>query len=212
MLIAAIALAAKGIAVILPIAGAALVSVNLKVIALTSSLMGLKIALAKTGIGLLVIALGGLATAFIKARGEAKAFQDLITSGGQEDVQKAYDKQLESIKKIEAELNKGNKRSKTRLFQKLEEAKTDLEALQTRLDTLKVEEKITAEKEKQNEASKKAEEQIKKNEEATKKLKEKFMEIGKSVEEGIVQNLTDAVMGTQTLGQAAVSVLNNLKR
>ena len=38
------------------------------------------------------------------------------------------------------------------------------------------------------------------------------MEIGKSVEEGIVQNLTDAVMGTQTIGQAAVSVLNNLKR
>ncbi len=43
-------------------------------------------------------------------------------------------------------------------------------------------------------------------------LKEKFMEIGQSVEQGIVSNLTDAVMGTKTLAQAAVSVLNDLKR
>ena len=212
MLIAAIALAAKGIAVILPIAGAALVAVNLKVIALTSSLMGLKIALAKTGIGLLVIALGGLATAFIKARGEAKAFQDLITSGGQEDVTKAFEKQQKAVKDLEKELEKARGNAKRGAQRKLEEAQADLDALQKRLETLEVEKEITAEKEKQNEASKKAEEQIKKNEEATKKLKEKFMEIGKSVEEGIVQNLTDAVMGTQTLGQAAVSVLNNLKR
>jgi len=44
------------------------------------------------------------------------------------------------------------------------------------------------------------------------KLKEKFMEIGQSIENGVVQNLTDAAMGTQTLGQAAINVLNNLKR
>jgi len=43
-------------------------------------------------------------------------------------------------------------------------------------------------------------------------LKEKFMEIGQGIEQGIVSNLTDAVMGTKTLAQAAVSVLNNLKR
>ena len=44
------------------------------------------------------------------------------------------------------------------------------------------------------------------------KLKEKFMEIGQAVEQGIVSNLTDAVMGTQTLAQAAINVLNQLKR
>ena len=43
-------------------------------------------------------------------------------------------------------------------------------------------------------------------------LKEKFMEIGKSVEEGMVQGLTDAVMGTKSLSEAASGVLNNLKR
>ena len=43
-------------------------------------------------------------------------------------------------------------------------------------------------------------------------LKQKFMEIGQAVEQGIVSNLTDAVMGTQTLAQAAINVLNQLKR
>ena len=43
-------------------------------------------------------------------------------------------------------------------------------------------------------------------------LKEKFMEIGQGIEQGIVSNLTDAVVGTQTLAQAAVNVLNQLKR
>jgi phage-related minor tail protein len=38
------------------------------------------------------------------------------------------------------------------------------------------------------------------------------MEIGASIEKSIVGNLTDAVMGTQSLGQAAVNVLNTLKR
>ena len=43
-------------------------------------------------------------------------------------------------------------------------------------------------------------------------LKQKFMEIGQAVEQGIVSNLTDAVMGTKTLAQAAIGVLNQLKR
>jgi tape measure domain-containing protein len=53
---------------------------------------------------------------------------------------------------------------------------------------------------------------IKKAISETDQLKEKFMEIGQSVEQGIVSNLTDAVMGTKTLAQAAISVLDNLKR
>ena len=43
-------------------------------------------------------------------------------------------------------------------------------------------------------------------------LKEKFMEIGQGIEDGIVSGLTDAVMGTKTLAEAAIGVLNNLKR
>ena len=43
-------------------------------------------------------------------------------------------------------------------------------------------------------------------------LKDKFMEIGQGIEGGIVSGLTDAVMGTKTLAEAATGVLNNLKR
>ena len=47
---------------------------------------------------------------------------------------------------------------------------------------------------------------------AAQELTEKFEKIGESVEKSIVGNLTDAVMGTQSLGQAAVNVLDSLKR
>ena len=212
LLIGGLALGAKAVALTIPVAGAAIAAANLKVIALTSSLMGLKIALAGTGIGLLVIALGGLATAFFKARGEAKAFQDLITQGAEEDVTKALEKQTELVKKLAKEQAKARGNAKRGAERKLKEAKADLEALQKRKEALAVEEKITEEKKKQNEEQEKAQEEIKKTEEATKSLKEKFKEIGKAVEEGIVQNLTDAVMGTKTLAEAAINVLNQLKR
>ena len=180
--------------------------------ATTLALGALKVAIATTGIGLLVLAVGGLTTAFMKARREAKAFQELITEGAEEDVTKAFNAQQKAVKDLEKELEKARGNAKRGAQRKLEEAEADLEALRNRLETLEVEKGITAEKEKQNEASKKAEEQIRKNEEATKTLKEKFKEIGKAVDNGIVQNLTDAAMGTQTLGQAAINVLNQLKR
>ena len=44
------------------------------------------------------------------------------------------------------------------------------------------------------------------------KLKETFMEIGRGIEDGIVSGLTDAVMGTKSLAEVAISVLNDLKR
>ena len=49
------------------------------------------------------------------------------------------------------------------------------------------------------------------NDEA-KKLKDTFDEIGQSVEDNLVQNLTDAIMGAQTLGEALTGVLRNLQR
>ena len=43
-------------------------------------------------------------------------------------------------------------------------------------------------------------------------LKQKFDEIGQSVEDNLVQNLTDAVMGAKSLGDALTSVLRGLQR
>ena len=53
---------------------------------------------------------------------------------------------------------------------------------------------------------------INKQKEAAQELKRKFDEIGQSVEDNLVRNLTDAVMGAQTLGQALSSVLRSLQR
>ena len=47
---------------------------------------------------------------------------------------------------------------------------------------------------------------------STNELKDKFKKIGEDIERGIVTNLTDAVMGTKSLAEAATNVLNNLKR
>ena len=44
------------------------------------------------------------------------------------------------------------------------------------------------------------------------KLAERFQKIGDSVRQGIVSNLTDAVMGTKTLAEAAINVLEKLRR
>ena len=54
--------------------------------------------------------------------------------------------------------------------------------------------------------------EIDKNAEAAEELKGKFAAMGQEIEDGIVQNLTDAVMGTKTLAEAAINVLDRMKR
>jgi len=66
--------------------------------------------------------------------------------------------------------------------------------------------------EKKNKLLEEGNKKLKKQEETAKALKQKFMNIGQDIEKGIVSNLADAVEGTKTLAQAAVSVLNDLKR
>ena len=180
--------------------------------ATTLALGALKIALATTGIGLLVLAVGGLTTAFMKARREAQEFQSIITEGSGEEVEKALKKQQDALEKIDKQLAKAKGRAEQSLERQRKAIEQDIEALQKRQETLAEEEKITEEQKKQNEEKKKSAELIKKQQEETEKLKEKFMEVGMSIEQGVVQNLTDAAMGTKTLGEAAISVLNDLKR
>tara|TARA_R100000329_G_scaffold93703_1_gene78063 strand:- start:7 stop:2019 length:2013 start_codon:yes stop_codon:yes gene_type:complete len=63
-----------------------------------------------------------------------------------------------------------------------------------------------------NQALKDQKTEIDKNAEAAEALKNKFNQIGKEIEDGIVSNLTDAVMGTQTLAEAAINVLERMRR
>ncbi len=160
----------------------------------------------------LATAIGVATTAIIKHRQEQKKFNDVVNEGSEEEVNKLLKKQEEIRKSLEKRLSNSNGRKKESVQRTLDEVNADIALLEGRNKVLEKEKQITKEKDKQDEANNKIQEAKKKQEEQTEKLKEKYMEIGKSVEDGIVQNLTDAAMGTQTLGQAAISVLNDLKR
>jgi len=62
-----------------------------------------------------------------------------------------------------------------------------------------------------NEELKNQKESIDKNKEAAEKLNEQYRQIGEETRQGLVENLREAVNGSQTLGQALGNVLNNLK-
>ena len=177
----------------------------------TLALGALKIAMATTGIGLLVVGVGALATAFMKARRKAKEFQELIAEGQGEEVTEAIEKQKKAVEELQKKLAESGKRGKSRLFTKLEEEKAELRMLEGRLKTLESEEKITAAKEKQNEENKKAEESLKKQQEETDKLKDKMTEVGEEIESSIKNNLRDAITGAKTFGEAMTGVLNRIR-
>jgi len=180
--------------------------------ALAISTGALSIALNALPLVGLATLLGVATTAIIKHNQEQKKFNELVKEGSEEEVNKILKEQLQIRDKLIKRLDKANGRSKQGIQNRLDEVNADIALLEGRNNILEKEKEITKEKEKQNEASKKIQEEQKKQEEQTKSLRERYMEIGKSVEEGIVSNLTDAVMGTKTLAQAAISVLDNLKR
>ncbi len=180
--------------------------------ALAISTGALSIALNALPFVALATVLGVATTAIIKHRQEQKKFNDLINEGSEEEVNKLLKKQVDIRNKLNERLKQANGRSKQGIQNRIDEINEDIKLLEGRNNVLEKEQEITKEKEKQEEKNKKIQDSLKEQEKQTEKLKEKYMEIGKSVEDGIVQNLTDAAMGTQTLGQAAISVLNDLKR
>jgi len=180
--------------------------------ALAISTGALSIALNALPFVALATVLGVATTAIIKHRQEQKKFNDLVNEGSEEEVNKLLKKQVDIRNKLNERLKQANGRSKQGIQNRIDDMNEDIKLLEGRNNVLEKEQEITKEKEKQEEKNKKIQDSLKEQEKQTEKLKEKYMEIGKSVEDGIVQNLTDAAMGTQTLGQAAISVLNDLKR
>ena len=89
------------------------------------------------------------------------------------------------------------------LTQKMDDFKTKFAGMDlTELETLI----------KDNQQLEKSIKNLERKEEAAKALQKRFEQIGKSIEDGIVSNLADAVEGTKTLADAAINVLNKLKR
>ena len=294
-----IAAAIKGISVIAPIVAAQALAIKTSLLGVsvgaqiaTGSLIGMKatlaatsggfatataatafkIALAKTGIGLVVIGLGFLATALLKASNAQKNFNKLLKEGTTADINeqlkitktkienlktelenvgkgrsagaeklrinreldKAIDKaddlkvaleaaenreltrefnlQLENLKNQNAELTKAVKREKIRSEEKKKEFDLEQQIAEIKKQFDGEEEARLIALVKSNHELKKQKSEIERINEAAKKLEKTFNDIGQSVEDNLVQGLTDAVMGAKTLGEALTNVLRNLQR
>ena len=185
----AIALAAKGVSIALPLVAAGLQQVAFAGGVATIALNAIPfVAIAST--------LGFLTTALIKHTKEQKKFNELVEKGGKKELEAA-------ILSLQAEKSK------------LEVQKRGTGLKQRRLDQLDAEiAKLQEILNKQNEINKKKEEEedlIKKNEEATKKLKDAMTAVGEEIESSIKRNLKDAITGAQSFGEAMSNVLNRIR-
>ena len=134
---------------------------------------------------------------------------DPLTKGGKTDKGAAMVKSLQrqiQLKKTEDKFDRDLLQRKFELMDALREI-NKIEDDKTRIKAIGLETSLF-ELEKAELLNKKLKETVGTSE----NLKEKFIEIGQSVEQGMVQGLTDAVMGTKSLSEAASGVLNNLKR
>ena len=180
--------------------------------ALAISTGALAVALNALPLVALATLLGVATTAIIKHRQEQKKFNDVVKEGSEKEVNELIKKQIKLRESLEKKLKNSNGRKAESVQRSIDEINKDIELLEGRNKILEKDKEITAEQEKRNKQIEEGQKKIKEQEEAAESLKKKFMEIGLAVEDGIVQNLTDAVMGTQTLAEAAINVLNQLKR
>ena len=186
----AIAFAAKGVAVGLP-----LVALGLQKVAFAGGLAA--IALKAIPFVAIASAIGFVTTALIKKNKEQKKYNKLVEEGGKKELDNAISTlQSEKIKIQSQRRGVGLQQERLRLLDE------EIAKLQERLNLLNNE----------NKSQDVGKNKIKEKKEAAEKLKQKFKEVGQAVEQGIVENLTDAVMETKTLAEAAINVLNQLKR
>jgi len=185
----AIAVAAKGVSVLLPVVAAGLIKVAAAGGVATIALNALPLVAVAT-------ALGFVTTAIIKNNKEQKEFNKLVEEGGKKELEAAI-KGLKAQKARLAAQRRGTGFKQERLDILNEEIAKLEEALETVIKT--------------NKALKDQEDQTKKNEEATKKLKEAMTAVGEEIETSIKGNLRDAITGAQSFGQAMTNVLNKIR-
>jgi tape measure domain-containing protein len=124
--------------------------------------------------------------------------------------------EFERVKKSLVDKNKELEKIIERSKIETEEGKKqfDLETRRAELIEKFGEEKaaIILKEEEYNRELEKGVEILKKQEELAKKLDEEFKKIGEAISEGVTDALTDAVMGTKSLAQAARALLNDIAR
>ncbi len=124
-----LAIAAKGVAIALPLVSAGLLKVAAAGGVATIALNAIPFVAIATGVGLLT-------TAFFKLNGEKKKFNDLVSSGGEADLEDAIKKQEAAVLALEKQFERTNKRRAGHVAKRLEEEKAELRMLQGRLKTV----------------------------------------------------------------------------
>ena len=202
---AAIALAAKGVAVILPVLAAGLIKVAAAGGVLTIALNAIPFVAIAT-------AIGGVVTALIKVTSEQKKFTKALEDGDKaalkSEVNRLFIERQKLLQRLRTAQENNNKRAEASLKRQLSELNKNYDLVQKRLLT---EIDKTNEIDKQNKKLQEQEELQKKNQEATAKLKEKMTEVGEEIEGSIKNNLREAITGAQSFGQAMTNVLNRIR-
>ena len=211
LLLVGIAAAAKAIAVAVPLAGAAIAAITIKIGALKIAVLGLSGAIAATGIGALAVGLGLLTTQIIKTKKAQNELNDAIAKGSEEEVTKQLVKQKGLREKINERLETAKGRSKKALETKLKEIDADIRMLEGRNKTLESDKLINETLKERLPIQKESTEEIKKQQTETDKLKDKMTAVGEEIESSIKNNLRDAITGAQSFGQAMTNVLNRIR-
>ena len=178
----------------------------------TLALGALKIAIATTGIGLLVVGVGALATKLVEANRNQREFNKALEDGNEialrAEMAKVDQRRFEILRRLATAEQNNNKRAINSLTKQLELEHQNYKVLRDRLHD---EINKTNEIDKQN---KKIEEQGKlqdENKKKTDELKEKMKEVGEEIENSIKNNLRDAITGAKTFGEAMTNVLNRIR-
>ena len=202
---AAIAFAAKGVSVLLPILAAGLIKVAAAGGVLTIALNAIPFVAVAT-------AIGGVITALIKVTSEQKKFTEALKEGDKaalkSELNRLFITRQKLLQRLGTAQENNNKRAEASLKRQLAELNKNYDQVQKRLLT---EIDKTNEIEKQNKKLQEQEELQKKNQEAAAKLKEKMTAVGEEIETSIKGNLRDAITGAQSFGQAMTNVLNRIR-
>ena len=178
----------------------------------TLVLGALKIAIATTGIGLLVVGVGALATKLVQSTKNQKQFNKALEDGNQialrAEMAKVDKRRFDILKRLAIAEENNNKRAINSLTKQLNLEHDNYKVLRDRLNE---EIKKSNEIDKQNKKLEEQEELQKKNQEAARKLKEEMKAVGEEIESSIKNNLRDAVTGAQSFGDAMNNVLNKIK-
>ena len=202
LILGTIAVAAKGVAVALPLVSAALIKVAAAGGLATIALNAIPFVAVATGIGAIV-------TQLIKQKRE----QDKVT----EAIQKGELAQLRALeadigikmaKEIATINNSNDKRTIAAAERRLALLRETMNPIKERLD-LAIKE--NAEAEKANKLEEDRKKKIKESKEAAEELRLKMKAVGEEIESSIKNNLKDAITGALSFGDAMNNVLDKIK-